>query len=133
MYHITLSSATCLPPPSPPPSSLSTGRTSLGGTCSMSYHHSTLFSPPPFFWCYNPLWVLAFSVIFFHFALSLHNLLRPLAPIICIQSSISSIHLFLGLPLILLPVGFHSNILLGVLSFHPSTSRDRAKLFFCFL
>jgi hypothetical protein len=30
-------------------------------------------------------------------------------------SSISSIHLFLGLPLILQPIGFHSNILLGVL------------------
>ena len=29
--------------------------------------------------------------------------------------SISSTHLFLGLPLILLPVGFHSNILLGIL------------------
>jgi len=32
----------------------------------------------------------------------------------------SSIHLFLGLPLILLPIGFHSNILLGIL---PPSSR----------
>ena len=27
----------------------------------------------------------------------------------------STIHLFLGLPVILVPIGFHSNILLGVL------------------
>jgi hypothetical protein len=62
-----------------------------------------------FFDCpYNPLCVLAFSVIFFHSALSLHNFLYPLIPIICISSSVSSIHLFLGLPLFLLPIGFHS-------------------------
>ena len=53
---------------------------------------------------FNPLWLLAFSVIFFHSALSLHNFLRPLIPIICISSSMSSIHLFLGLPLFLLPL-----------------------------
>jgi len=29
----------------------------------------------------------------------------------------SAIHLFLGLPLVLVPIGFHSNILLGVLLF----------------
>ena len=62
---------------------------------------------------YNPLCVLAFSMIFFHSALSLHNFLHPLSPIICISSSMSSIHLFLGLPLFLLPVGFHSSTLLG--------------------
>jgi len=48
-----------------------------------------------YYWRYNPLWVLAFSVIFFHFALSLHKFLHPLIPIICISSSMSSIHLFL--------------------------------------
>jgi len=70
-----------------------------------------------FFFCrYNPLWVLAFSVIFFHSALSLHNILHPLIPIICISSSMSSIHLFLGLPLFLLPIDFHSTTLLGVVS-----------------
>jgi len=68
-----------------------------------------------FYWSYNPLWVLAFSVIFFHSALSLHNILHPLIPIICISSSMSSIHLFLVLPLFLLPVGFHSSTLLGIL------------------
>jgi len=69
-----------------------------------------------FFYCrYNPLWVLAFSVILFHSALSLHNFLHPLTPIICISSSTSSIHLLLGLPLFLQPVGFHFSTLLGIL------------------
>jgi hypothetical protein len=75
-----------------------------------------------FYWRYNPLWVLAFSVILFHSSLSLHSFLHPLIPVICISSSITSIHLFLGLPLILLPIGFHSNIHLGVL-FSSSASR----------
>ena len=68
-----------------------------------------------FDWYYNPLWVLAFSVILYRSALSLHCFLHRLIPIICICSSISTIPLFLGLPLILVPIGFHSNILLGVL------------------
>jgi len=68
-----------------------------------------------FHWHYNPLWFLAFSVILFHSALSLHCFLHRLIPIICIFSSISTIHLFLVLPLILVPIGFHPNILLGVL------------------
>jgi hypothetical protein len=65
-----------------------------------------------FHWCYNPLWVLAFSVNFFHSVLSFLNFLHPLTPIAWISSSTSSIHLFLGLPLILLPIDFHSSILL---------------------
>jgi hypothetical protein len=68
-----------------------------------------------FYWHYNPLWVLAFSVILFHSALSLHCFLHRLTPIICKSSSISTIHLFRGLPLVLVPMGFHRNILLGVL------------------
>ena len=72
-----------------------------------------------FCWRYNPLWVLAFSVIFFHSVLSLLTFLHPLIPIVWISSSTSSIQLFLDLPLILLPIGFHSNILLGILP--PST------------
>src|SRR5215510_12999336 len=63
-----------------------------------------------FYWRYNPLWVLVFSVILLHSVLSLLSFLHPL-----ISSPISSIHLFVGLPLILLPVGFHSNTLLGIL------------------
>jgi len=68
-----------------------------------------------FYWHYNPLWGLAFSVILFHSAPSLHCFLHRLIPIICISSSISTIHLFLGFPLILVPIGFHSNILWCVL------------------
>ena len=54
-------------------------------------------------------------MIFFHSVLSLLSFLHPLIPIVWISSSTSSIHLFLGLPLILLPIGFHSSILLGIL------------------
>ena len=68
-----------------------------------------------FYWRYNPLWVLAFSVIFFHSALSSHCFLHRLTHIICKSSSMPAIHLFLGLPLVLVPIGFHCNILLGVL------------------
>ena len=77
----------------------------------------TLPTSSSFFFCwrYNPLWVLAFSVIFFHSVLSLLSFLHPFIPIIWISSSTSSIHLSLGLTLILLPIGFNSNILLGIL------------------
>jgi hypothetical protein len=44
----------------------------------------------------------------------LTQLSPPLIPIICISSLMSSIHLFLGLPLFLLPVGVHSSTLLGI-------------------
>ena len=63
-------------------------------------------------WRYNPLWVLGFSAIFFHSVLSLHSFLHPLIPIVWMSSSTSSIHLFLGLPMILLPIGFHDNFTL---------------------
>jgi hypothetical protein len=82
------------------------------------------------YWRYNPLWVLAFSVIVLHPALSLHRLLHRLIPIIYISSSLSTIHLFLGFPLILIPTGFHSNTLLSILL---SSSRDLSRIFFCFL
>ena len=68
-----------------------------------------------FYWRYNPLWVLAFSVIFFHCAHSSHCFLHRLTPIIYKSSSLPTIHLFRGLPLVLVPIGFHCNILLGVL------------------
>jgi hypothetical protein len=54
-------------------------------------------------------------VIFFHSALSSHCFLHRLTPIICKSSSLPAIHLFRGLPLVLVPIGFHCNILLGVL------------------
>jgi hypothetical protein len=68
-----------------------------------------------FHWHYNPLGVLAFSVILFHSALSLHCFLHSFIPIICISSSLSTIYLFLGLPLILAPISSHTIIFLGVL------------------
>ena len=85
-----------------------------------------------FCWRYNPLWVLAFSVISFHSALSLHSFLHPLIPIVWISSSTSLIHLFLGLPLILLPTGFHSVILLGILppSIHITCTSQAILLLF---
>jgi len=64
-----------------------------------------------FYWRYNPLWVLAFSVIFFHCALSSPCFLHRLTPIICRSSSMPAIHLFRGLSLVLVPTGFHCNIL----------------------
>ena len=67
-----------------------------------------------FYWHYNPLWVIAFSVILFHSALSSHCFLHRLIPIICISSSMSTAHLFLCLPLILVPIRFYYNILLDV-------------------
>ena len=77
-----------------------------------------------FHWHYNPLWVLAFSVILFHSALSLHCFLHPFIPIICISSLISTIHLFLRLPLILVPIGLHSKIFLGVLHCKHTTKKN---------
>jgi hypothetical protein len=68
-----------------------------------------------FYWRYNPLWVLAFSVIFFHSALSSHCFLHRLTSIIYKSSSMPSIHLLRCLPLVLVPMGFHCNILLGVI------------------
>jgi hypothetical protein len=38
-----------------------------------------------------------------------------------------AIYLFRGLSLVLVPIGFHCNVLL-VFSYHPSASRDRAEL-----
>jgi len=65
------------------------------------YLHSVLYFFFFFYWRYNPLWVLAFSLIFFHSALSSHCFLHRLTPIICKSSSLPAIHLFHGLPLVL--------------------------------
>ena len=85
-----------------------------------------------FYWHYNPLWILAFSVILFHSALSLHCFLHPFIPILCVSSSISKFHLFLGLPLILVPIGYHCKIFLGVLlsSIRITWPRQAILLFF---
>ena len=68
-----------------------------------------------FYWHYNPLCVLSFSVILHRSVLSLLSFLHPLIPNSWMSSSIFSTHLFLGLPLILLPVGFYSNTLSGII------------------
>jgi hypothetical protein len=82
-----------------------------------------------FFYCrYNPLWVLAFSVILLHSVLSLLNFLHPPIPNAWMSCSISSTHLFLGLPLILLPVGFHSNTLFVCCSIHVSCLQKCAHI-----
>jgi hypothetical protein len=91
---------------------------------SFSLHNIFFF----FYWRYNPLWVLAFSVILLHSVLSLLNFLRPLNPNAWMSSSISSTHLFLGLPLILLPVGFHSNTLSVCCSIHVSSLQNCAHI-----
>ena len=64
---------------------------------------------------------LAFLVVLFHSALSLHCFLHPFTriPIICTSSSISTSQLFLGLSLIPVPIGFHSNIFGCYLVIHP--------------
>jgi hypothetical protein len=79
-----------------------------------SFHKVSSISLVKFFfsflyWRYNPLWVLAFSVIFFHSALSSHCFFHRLNPIICKSSSMPAIHLFCCLPLVLVPIGFHCN------------------------
>ena len=79
-----------------------------------THAHSDIFFFLFLCWRYNPLGVLAFSEIFFHSVLSLLSFLHSFIPIVWISSS-SSIQFFLGLPLILLPTGFHSNILLDIL------------------
>jgi hypothetical protein len=86
--------------------------TGIGSVDTIDFYKCFFFF---FYWHYNPLWVLAFSVIFFHSALSSHCFLYSLTPIICKSSSMPAIHLFLGLPLVLIPIGFYCNILLGVL------------------
>jgi len=85
-----------------------------------------------FYWRYNPLWVLAFSVILLHSVLSLLSFLHPLIPNAWMSFSVSSTHLFLGLPLILLPFGFHSNTLLGILfsSIHITCPNQAILLLF---
>jgi chromate transport protein ChrA len=64
-----------------------------------------------FFYCpFNPLWVLAFSVIFFHSALFSRCFLRHLTPIICKSSSVPAVYIFRGFPLVLIRIGCHCNI-----------------------
>ena len=71
-------------------------------------------------------------MILLHSVLSLLSFLHPLIPNAWMSSSVSSTNLFLGLPLILLPVGFHSNTLLGILfsSIHITSPNQAILLLF---
>jgi len=51
-----------------------------------------------FYWRYNPLLVLAFSVILLHSVLSLLSFLHPLIPNAWMFSSVPLTHLYLGPP-----------------------------------
>ena len=56
-----------------------------------------------FHWHYSPLWALACPTISFHFFLSATNSLHLLTPSTWRSLSSSSFHLFLGLPILLVP------------------------------
>ena len=68
-----------------------------------------------FHWCYSPLWVLACRKMAFHVLLSATNSLHLLIPSTWRSLSTSSFHLFLGLPLLLVPSSSCVKIFLGIL------------------
>ena len=70
-----------------------------------------------FHWHYSPLWALACRTISFHFILSATNSLHLLTPSTWRSLSTSSFHIFLGLPLLLVPSSSWVKIFLGSLSF----------------
>jgi len=65
---------------------------------------------------YSPLWALACRTMSFHFFLSATNSLNLLTPSIWRSLSTSSFHLFLGLPLLLVPSSSWVKMFLGILS-----------------
>ena len=69
-----------------------------------------------FHWHYSPLWALACRKMSFHFFLSATNSLHLLTPSTWRSLSTSSFHLFLGLPLLLVPSSSWLKIFLGILS-----------------
>ena len=69
-----------------------------------------------FHWHYSPLWALACRTISFHFFLSATNSLHLLTPSTWRSVSTSSFHLFLGLPLFLVPSCSWVKIFLCILS-----------------
>ena len=70
-----------------------------------------------FFHCqYSPLWALACRTMSFHFFLSATNCLHLLTPNTWRSLSTSSFHLFLGLPLLLVPSNSWVKIFSGILS-----------------
>ena len=69
-----------------------------------------------FHWHYGPLWALALQTMSFHFFLSATISLHLLTPSTWRSLSTSSFHLFLGLPLLLVPSSSWVKIFLGILS-----------------
>ena len=83
-----------------------------------------------FHWHYSPLWALACRTMFFHFFLSATNSLHLLTPSTWRSHSTSSFHLFLGLPLLLVPSSSWVKTFLGTLSF-SILSRWTNQLILC--
>ena len=69
-----------------------------------------------FHWNYSPLWALACRKFSCHFFLFATNSLHLLTPSTWRPLSTSSFHLFLGLPLLLVPCSSWAKIFLGILS-----------------
>ena len=69
-----------------------------------------------FHWHYSPLWVLACWTMFFHIFLTATNSLHLLTPSTWRSLSTSSFHLYVGLPLLLVPSSSWVKIFLGILS-----------------
>ena len=69
-----------------------------------------------FHWHYSPLWALVCRTMSFHFFLSATNCLHLLTPSTWRSLSASSFHLFLSLPLLLVPSSSWVKTFLGILS-----------------
>ena len=69
-----------------------------------------------FHWHYSPLWALACRTMSFHFVLSTTNSLHLLTPSTLRSLSTSPFHLFLCLPLLLVPSSSWAKIFLNILS-----------------
>jgi len=89
--------------------------------CSATFLRNLTFASPCiifffFRWRYSPLWALACRTIPLHLSLSITNYLHLLTPNTWKSLSTSSLHLFLGLPLRLVPSSSWVKIFLGTLS-----------------
>ena len=82
-------------------------------TGGISTYHCDFFF---FHWHYSPLWALACRTMSFHFFLCATNSLHLLTPSAWRSLCTSSFHLFLSLPLLLIPSSSWVKIFLGILS-----------------
>jgi len=83
-----------------------------------------------FHWHYSPLWASACRTMSFHFFLSATNSLHLLTTSTWKSLSTSSFHLFLDLPLLLVPSSYWVKIFLGILS-SSTLSRWPNQLIIC--